>query len=82
MGFRVESGTIPLAQLLSDLIPLQLWLVSSRHQEVFPFLALVGPFWRLARSGCTSGSFSVFAPFARIFGIVSVMVKWAARSGR
>ena len=57
MGFRAQSGTLHLAQLLQDLILLQqrrvqeLWLVSFELEKWFPSLPWWGLFGVLARVG-------------------------------
>ena len=60
MGFRAQSGTLHLAQLLSDLIALQnrrqqpLWLVSFDVEKCFPSLPWWGLFGVLAEAGVDS----------------------------
>ena len=57
MGFRAQSGTLHLAQLLSDLIELQrrrkqqLWLVSFDVEKCFPSLPWWAIFGVLTRAG-------------------------------
>jgi hypothetical protein len=69
MGFRTGSGTIPLAQMLSDLIHLQqqrseeLWLVSFDVEKCFPSLPWWGIFGVMHLAGMSSVTIKCFSSF-------------------